>query len=95
MVRKEDGTVKLLVYRKNMHTDQYLNFTSHHPLHQKLGVIKTLLDRFNIVSVPEDREKEVEHITKALETCGYPSWTIKKVKEQQPQKEKSSREGID
>ena len=30
----------------------------------------------------------MEHITKALGRCGYPSWTIKKVKEQQSQKEK-------
>ena len=29
------------------------------------------------------------HITKALERCGYPSSTIKKVKEQQSQKEKT------
>ena len=90
MIRKEDGTVKLLVNRKKTHTDQYLNFTSHHPLHQKLWVIKALLDRcINIVSEPEGRENEVEHITKAIETCGYPSWTIKKVKEQQSQKEKT------
>ena len=40
MVQKEDGTIKFLVYRKKTHTDQYLNFSSHHPLHQKLGVIK-------------------------------------------------------
>ena len=88
MIRKEDGAVKLLVHPKKTQTFQYLNFTSHHPLHQKLGVIKTLLNRCNnIVSEPEDREKEVEHITKALERCGYPSWPIKKVKEQQSQKE--------
>ena len=81
--------MKLLVYQKKTHTDQHLNFTSHHPLYQKLGVIKTLLDRCNnIVSEPEYREKEVEHITKALEICGYPSWTIKKMKKQQSQKEK-------
>ena len=60
---------------------------SHHPLHQKLWVIKTLLDRCNnIVSEPEDREKEVEHITKAQERC----WTIKNVKEQKSQKEKTT-----
>ena len=68
MVRKEDGTIKLLVYRKKTHTDQYLNFSSHHPLHQKLGVIKTQLDRCNnIVMDPEDRWKEEEYISKALQ----------------------------
>ena len=43
IVRKEDGSVKVLVYRKPTHTDQYLNYQSHHPLHQKLGLIRTLL----------------------------------------------------
>ena len=41
MVREEDGTIKLFLYRKKTLTDQYLNFSSHNPLHQKLGVLKT------------------------------------------------------
>ena len=90
MIGKEDGTVKLLMYWKKTHTCQYPNFTSHHPLCQTLGVIKTLLDRCNnIVAEPEDREKEVEHITRSLERCGYPSWTITNVKEQQSEKKKN------
>ncbi|XP_072033394.1 uncharacterized protein [Amphiura filiformis] len=39
IIRKPDGSVKLCIYRKSTHTDQYLQFTSQHPLHQKLGVI--------------------------------------------------------
>ena len=59
----------------------YLQFTSHHPLHQKLGVIRTLLDRSDtIVTEEDDKEKEEQHIHKALSICGYPDWAVKKVK---------------
>ena len=45
IIRKPDGTMKLLVYRKPTHTDQYLNFMSEHPLHQKMGVIHRVTTR--------------------------------------------------
>ncbi|XP_019627820.1 PREDICTED: uncharacterized protein LOC109472449 [Branchiostoma belcheri] len=71
LVRKGDGTVKLLVYRKSTHTDQYLNFKSHHPLHQKLGVIRTLMDRCNsVVTEEEDKERETQHIRRASSDVG-------------------------
>jgi len=58
LVRREDGSVKLLVYRKKSHTDQYLNFNSHHPLNHKLAVIRTLLERCcSIVTEEDDRKK--------------------------------------
>ena len=81
IIRKSDGSVKLCIYRKKTHTDQYLQFSSHHPLHQKLGVIRTLLDRNDsIVTEEEDRKLEEDHIRKALSVCGYREWTINKVK---------------
>ena len=43
--RKEDGSVKVKVYRKKTHTNQYLAFDSHHLVHQKLGVPRTHLNR--------------------------------------------------
>ena len=93
IVRKPDGSVKLLVYRKPTHTNQYLNFNSAHPLHQKLGVIRTLLDRKDkIVTEPADKIAEEEIIKSALQQCGYPQWSIDKVnKARQQPKTKNSK----
>ena len=33
IIRKPDGSIKLDIYRKPTHTNQYLQFSSHHPLH--------------------------------------------------------------
>jgi len=81
LIRKEDGNIKLLVYQKKTHTDQYLNFMSQHPLHQKLGVIRSLLNRCeNVVTEEEDRRQEEERITSALKKCSYLAWRIRKAK---------------
>ena len=59
IIRKPDGSTKLCIYRKKTHTNQYLQFQSHHPLHQKLGVIRSLLDRKEAI-VTEEEDKVVE-----------------------------------
>ena len=93
IVRKPDRTVKLLVYRKKTHTDQYLHFTSHHPLQHKLGVIRTLFERcVDIVSEEEDRRKEEQHVVEALKQCGYPEWSFRRVRKQLSTKLERKRE---
>ena len=55
--RQPDKTVKIQVYRKPTHTDQYLLFQSHHPIHHKSGVVRTLMDRKDtLVSTEDDKE---------------------------------------
>ena len=82
VIRKPDGSIKLDIYRKPTHTNQYLQFSSHHPLHQKLGVIRTLYDRKDsIVTEDGDKVKEEAIIKQALTTCGYPKWALDKVKQ--------------
>ena len=76
-----DGSIEVSVFRKKTHTDQYLAFQSHHPLHHKLGVIRTLLDRSDtLITSEQEKMKEEKHIIGALRNCGYPSCTISKVK---------------
>ena len=87
--RKEDGSVKSTVYRKKTHTDQYLNFASHHPKHQKLGVVRTLMHRCETITSEEgDKKEEVEHLREALRVCGYPSWALNKVTDSSKKKKK-------
>ena len=40
-----DGTLSIIVYRKPTHTDQYLQWDSHHHLSAKFSVIHTLTHR--------------------------------------------------
>ena len=82
-MRKDDGQVKVLVYRKPAHTDLSLSFESHHPLAHKLEVIWTLFDhnKDNLITGAADRKVEEQHIIRALETSGYPKWAFRKKKQ--------------
>jgi len=76
ILRRNDGSLDFQVYRKKTHTDHYLQFTSHQPVDHKLGVVRTLRHRANtIISNPELRADEADHIKKALSISGYPRWT--------------------
>ena len=76
--RKPDGSLELTVYRKPTHTDQYLNFNSHHPLHQKLGIVHTLFSRCDkIVTTEQEKVREQHAVKTALKNCGYPEWSLK------------------
>ena len=75
-----DGSLSITVYRKPTHTDQYLQWDSHHNLPAKFSVINTLSHRAETVcSNPELLKQEKEHLRKALTQCKYPKWALDKV----------------
>ena len=72
-----DGKLSITVYRKPTHTDQYLQWDSHHHLSAKFSVINTLSHRAKTVcSSPELFQKEMDHLRKALTLCKYPKWAL-------------------
>ena len=72
-----DATTSTTVYRKSTHTDQYLNFSSNHPLDHKRSVVRTLIHRAeNIVSHKKQKKIELCHVKQALSTNGYPKWAF-------------------
>ena len=74
-----DGTIRITIYRKKTHTDQYLDFNSNHHMKQKLGIISTFKHRIDtLISTEDDKKVEEEHVKKALSNCGYPKWALNK-----------------
>ena len=77
---EENGSLSITVYRKPTHTDQYLQWDSHHNLFAKFSVINTLSHRAKTVcSNPELLKQEKEHPRKVLTQCKYPKWVLDKV----------------
>ena len=84
------------------HTDQYLHQNvntdqceSQHPLHQKLGAVRTMYDRCeNLVSEHTDKAEEVAHIDQAFMRCGYPKWALNKCKKKNSPKAKDKRDSV-
>ena len=75
-----DGTLSTTVYRKPTHTDQYLQWDSHHHLSAKFSVVHTLSHRASTVcSKPELLQKEQNHLRRPLTKSNYPKWALDKV----------------
>ena len=65
-----DGKLSTTVYRKRTHTDQYLQWDSHHHLSAKFSVTHILSHRAQTAcSNPELLQKEKTHLRNALTQC--------------------------
>ena len=75
-----DGILSITVYRKPTHTNQYLQWDSHHHLSAIFSVIHTFSHRAQTVcSNPELLHKDKAHLRNALTQCKYPKWALDKV----------------
>ena len=78
---KEDGSLSTSIYRKPTHTNQYLQWDSHHSIANKYSVINSLLHRAtNICSNQDQLKEELIYVERALTACKYPSRAIQRMK---------------
>ena len=72
-----DNTLSTSVYRKPIHTDQYLHWDSNHHITAKHSVYNTLAHRAKTVSSTQDSlDRELLHIQTALHHCQFPNWAL-------------------
>ena len=77
-----NNSLSVKVYQKPTHTDQYLQWDSHHSLSAKYSVTGTLTHRAKVVCInPESLQGELKHLRSTLGKCNYPTWAIKRVQQ--------------
>ena len=82
--RKKDGQLRHEVYRKAMHTDRYLQFSSNDTDNVKAGVIQGLVDRAMILSSDQTAyRQEVAKITSTFRNNSYPRKFVEKAVKRQ------------
>ena len=80
VIRSSEGSLESRVYRKPTHTDQLLDFKSHHPRSAKASVISSLIKRnFAVSSSSHHRETETQHLAKVFRSNHYPSNIVRRV----------------
>ena len=80
LLKRNNGEVSVLVYRKPTHTDQYLHYNSHHQTSCKESVVSSLFNRaHSIVTNKDDLHKENARIKLVLKENGYQESIISKI----------------
>jgi dTDP-4-amino-4,6-dideoxygalactose transaminase len=72
------------VYRKAMHTDRYIHFTSHHHHRVQSGTVKCLKNRADKLCEGDNRKEELNHLKKEFRSNGYPRKLLDRTLNQPP-----------
>ena len=79
LLKRNNGEISVLVYRKPTHTDQYLHYSSHHQTSCKESVVSSLFNRAYSIINKDDLNKENARIKQVLKENGYHESIINKV----------------
>ena len=80
LLKRNNGEISVLVYRKPTHTDQYLHCSSHHHTSCKESVVSSLLNRaYSIITSKDDLHKKIARIKQVLKENRYQESIISKI----------------
>ena len=80
LLKRNNGEISVLVYRKPTHTDQYLHYSSHHQTSWKESVVSSLFNRaYSVITNKDDLHKENARIKQVLKKNGYRESIINKI----------------
>ena len=80
LLKRNNGEICVLLYRKPTHTDQYLHYSCHHQTSCKESVVSFLFNRaYSIITNKHDLHKENARIKQVLKENGYQKSIISKI----------------
>ena len=80
LLKRNNGEISVMVYRKPAHTDQYLHYNSHHQISCKETVASSLFNRaHSFITNKDDLHKENARIKQVLKENGYQESIINKI----------------
>ena len=79
LLKRNNGEISVLVYRKPTHTDQYLQHSSHHQTSCKEILVSSLFNRAcSVIANEDDLHNENASINQVLKENGYQESIISK-----------------
>ena len=80
LLKRNNGEIFVLVYRKSTHTDQYLHYSSHHQASCKESAVSSLFNgAYFIITNNDDLHKENARIKQVLKENGYQESIVNKI----------------
>ena len=80
LLKRNNGGISVLIYRKPTHTDQYLHYSSHHQTSCKGSVVSSVFNRaYSIITNKDDLCKGNARIKQVLKENGYRESIINKI----------------
>ena len=72
--RNHDNILDTTIYHKPTHTNRYLQFDSHYPIHQKITITNSLYNRINThITNPTHRKSHQRQVKETLSKIGFPA----------------------